>query len=52
VERYIGYNPLLISRKQILLAASEPKEVALNAWLKLCRLDVNDEIEKWARVRK
>ncbi|KAG7529431.1 hypothetical protein FFLO_05659 [Filobasidium floriforme] len=34
----------------ILLAASEPKEVALNAWLKLCRLDVNDEIEKWARV--
>jgi hypothetical protein len=35
-----------------LLAASEPKEVALNAWLKLCRLDVNDEIEKWARVRK
>jgi hypothetical protein len=37
---------------QILLAASTPKEVALNAWLKLCRLDVNDEIEKWARVRE
>lgn len=37
---------------QIYIAAKEPREVALNAWLKLCRLDVNDEIEKWARVRK
>ncbi|KAI5453465.1 hypothetical protein NCC49_005940 [Naganishia albida] len=33
----------------ILIAANNPREVANNAWLKLCRLDVNEEIEKWGR---
>jgi hypothetical protein len=40
---------VIIAAAQILLAAKEPKQVASNAFLKLCRLDVNDEIEKWAR---
>jgi hypothetical protein len=41
----------LISRFQILIAANNPREVANDAWLKLCRLDVNEEIAKWGRQR-
>jgi len=35
---------------QILLNAGHPREVANNAFLKLCRLDVNAETERWART--
>ena len=44
------YRHALIT--EILIAADSPAQVASNAWLKLCRLDVNDEIERWARTRE
>ena len=33
-----------------MLDATHPREVAANAFLKLCRLDVNAETERWART--
>lgn len=34
-----------------MLSADSPAQVANNAFLKLCRLDVAAETEKWARTR-
>ena len=36
-------------RLQIMLNARGPREIATNAFLKLCKLDVRAETEKWAR---
>lgn len=33
-----------------MLNAKGPRDVATNAYLKLCRLDVNGETERWART--
>ncbi|CAD6575066.1 MAG: hypothetical protein TREMPRED_001293 [Tremellales sp. Tagirdzhanova-0007] len=33
-----------------MLMAKSPAEIASNAYLKLCKLDVRDETEKWART--
>jgi hypothetical protein len=35
-----------------MLRADGPADVAANAFLKLCKLDVRDETEKWARTGK
>ena len=35
---------------KIMLAASSASQVANNAFLKLCRMDVASETEKWART--
>ena len=35
-----------------MLKAKSPAEIASNAFLKLCKLDVRDETEKWARTGK
>jgi hypothetical protein len=36
---------------QIYLEAETPSQLATNAFLKLCKLDVSQETEKWARTR-
>jgi len=35
---------------QIMLDADHPRQIASNAFLKLCRLDASAETEKWART--
>lgn len=35
-----------------MLEADNPSYVAAHAYLKLCKLDVRDETEKWARTRE
>jgi hypothetical protein len=35
-----------------MLDADHPRQVASNAFLKLCRLDATAETEKWARTGK
>jgi hypothetical protein len=35
---------------QIMLKAKSPTDIANNAFLKLCKLDVREETEKWART--
>jgi hypothetical protein len=35
-----------------MLDAEHPRQVASNAFLKLCRLDASAETEKWARTGK
>ena len=33
-----------------MLQAKGPKDIANHAYLKLCKIDVKDETEKWART--
>lgn len=40
----------LSAYRQIMLHADSAGQVANNAFLKLCRLDVSQETEKWART--
>jgi hypothetical protein len=49
VSDYISYS-LDFANVEIMLNADHPREVAANAFLKLCRLDVNAETERWART--
>lgn len=41
-----GYGP----DPQIMLEANSASQVASNAFLKLCRMDVSQETERWART--